>query len=670
MSPDDTRGPARTAPEGFLPTSPAELRRGGHQRVDVLLISGDAYVDHPSFGVAVVGRLLESFGLVVGIAAQPDWRSTDALAAWGVPRLFVGITAGNMDSMVNHQTALRKRRHDDAYSPGGHHGLRPNRATVVYGQLARRVFPDRLILLGGVEASLRRFAHYDYWSDSIRRSVLLDARADLLVYGMAERPLMALVDRLAPLGEVDRSALPRLYGIRGTAIVLGPRELRERGLGLADRSTLTFGPQGWAGTGPDLPAAGLFRDPPRPLVFTLRRLPSLEEIGQEPRALAEATRLVERTANPGLGEACVQAHGDAELVAMPPAWPLSTAELDAVYELPYLRAPHPRYGAPGAGAPGSHGSGSGGPRPSVQAKGAQGSIGPIPAFEMVANSIQITRGCFGGCAFCAIALHEGRDVQSRSPESVLREVAALRHRPTFRGTVTDLGGPTANTYGLGCGEPRRQARCRRPSCLHPRPCPFLRTDHSSLRALMALVRGAPGVRHLHIASGVRHDLAMMDLAYLKDLVANYVGGHLHVAPEHDDPTVLRLARKPPYAVFEAFRARFQAICAACGLEQYLNPYFLSGPPGSTDDRMARLVLRLRTEGWRPRQVQAFVPTPGTVATAMFFSGVNPDHPQEKVAMPRTQAEKARQHHLLVADLPATQKKKTSGRVPRQKPRRP
>ncbi|MDY0003610.1 MAG: YgiQ family radical SAM protein, partial [Polyangia bacterium] len=588
------------------------------------------------FGAAVVGRVLESFGLVVGIQAQPDWRDPESLRAWGPPRLFVGVTAGNMDSMVNHQTALGKRRHDDAYSPNGRHGLRPNRATVVYGQLARRVFPDRLLLLGGVEASLRRFAHYDCWEGSLRRSVLLDSRADLLVFGMAERPLRAIVDRLAHLEEADRGALELLVGIRGTALALTPRTLRDRGLSLEDRSTLTLGTLGFAsgagqdGAASDLPRSGLFREPPRPHSFTLRRLPSLEAIRADPRLLVEATRLVERTVNPGLGEALAQASGDAVVLAMPPAWPLTTPELDFVHELPYSRAPHPSSG------------------------------GPVPAFDMIANSIQITRGCFGGCSFCAIALHEGRDEQSRSPESVMREIAALRGTEAFRGTISDLGGPTANTYRLGCTDPRRQARCRRPSCLHPRICPFLGTDLGPLRRLMALVRSAPGVRHVLVASGVRHDLALLDPSYLEDLVRHHVGGHLHVAPEHDDPLVLGLARKPPYALFEAFRGRFEALCASLGKERYLNPYFVSGLPGSTDERMASLVARLRAGGWRPRQVQAFVPTPGTAATAMFFGGESLDQPGVPVAMPRSLAERQRQHRLLVADLPGEGR----GRPPR------
>lgn len=608
-------------PAPFLPASPKELRDAGHRRADVLLVTGDAYVDHPSFGAAVVGRLLESWGLVVAVAAQPDWRDPAPLTEYGTPRLFVGITAGNMDSMVNHQTAFRRLRHDDAYAPGGQHGLRPDRASVVYAQLARRAFRNTLVLLGGVEASLRRFAHYDYWADDLRHSVLRDSRADLLVHGMAERPLRAVCDRLATESQPDRNSLRRLLGIRGTAVVLSKRMVSDHGLDLTEGASLRFGPHGWEGQGPSLPGRGLFRDAPRPVTWRVRRLPAHERIVAEPTQLARATRLVERAANPALDLACVQRHGDAFLVAMPPAWPLSTAELDAVHELPYARAPHPSYEA------------------------------PIPAFTMICNSIQTTRGCFGGCTFCAIALHEGRSIQSRSQGSVLREIAQLRRTPTFRGTISDLGGPTANTYGMACSNPARESRCRRPSCLHPRICPLLVTDHGPLRALLASVREAPGVRHAHVASGLRHDLALLDPGFLDDLLRYHVGGHLHVAPEHSHADVLRLARKPPYAVFERFREAFERARRRAGVERYLNPYFISGLPGSDDRNMAALVRLLRSEGWRPRQVQSFLPTPGSVATAMFHAGRNPDHLTESVSMPRTLSDKQRQHGLLTDGLP-------------------
>jgi uncharacterized radical SAM protein YgiQ len=606
----------------FLPTSPDELRRQGARRPDVVIVTGDAYVDHVSFGAAVVGRLLESFGLAVVIAAQPDWRDPAPLRELGEPRLFVGVTAGNMDSMVNHLTAFKKRRHDDAYSPGGRHGLRPNRASVVYAHLARRAFPDRIVLLGGVETSLRRFVHYDYWSDSLRRSILLDARADLLVFGMAERPLRAIVDRLAPLSEARRVDAKRLYGLRGTAFAVGTREAEALGLSLREGAELGFGPHGLAPSGPDLPDGGPLRDAPTRTVYRARLLPSLEEIEADPRALAAATTRIERSSRPGLSEALVQRHGEAFVVAAPPAWPLQTGELDLVHELPFVREAHP------------------------------GCEGPVPALESVFSSIQVTRGCPGGCSFCALGLHEGGAVQSRSVASVLREVGALRAHPRFRGIVSDLGGATANVYGLSCRDARAASRCRRPSCLHPRICPLFSTDHGPLRALMRAVREADGVRRVVVSSGVRHDLAVLDPGYLEDLVRHHVGGHLHVAPEHSDPVVLRLARKPPWELFEEFRSLFEQTKRRLGAACYLNPYFLSGLPGSTDEGMRALVASLRAEGWRPRQVQGFIPTPGTVSTAIFYSGVDPDRPGERVATARTLAEKLRQHAPLVEDLPA------------------
>jgi uncharacterized radical SAM protein YgiQ len=578
-----------------LPASPDEVRARGWDRPDVLLVSGDAYVDHVSFGTAVVGRLLESIGLKVAVAAQPDWRAPDALAAFGRPRLFVGVSAGNMDSMVNHLTAHRKRRHDDAYSPGGRHGLRPNRATVVYAQLARQAFPEALILLGGVEASLRRWVHYDYWADQLRRSVLVDARADLLVHGMAERPLRAIVDRLAPLAQASSGDAVRLRGIRGTGFVMGRRQVESRGLALDE--------------GCQLQLCGAS--------YRVCRLPSYEELLADRTLLAAATRAVERSSNPASAIACVQRHGEAFVVLAPPAWPLSTEELDQVHELPFTGLPHPSYGE------------------------------PVPAAAMIQSSVQITRGCFGGCTFCAVALHEGKRVQSRSQASVLRELGRLAARPGFSGVVSDLGGPTANLWGLGCNDPDVEARCLRPSCLHPRRCPRLTTDHGPLRGLMRATRDCPGVRRVLIASGLRHDLAVLDRDYLRDLVQHHVGGHLHVAPEHVDETVLRLARKPGYGVFERFREVFEKLRHAAGAELYLNPYFVSGLPGSTDARMRELTATLRAESWRPRQVQSFIPTPGTVATAMFYSGLNPDKLDERVPMPRTLAEKIRQHELLI-----------------------
>ncbi len=626
------------------PISPEALHRRGTKRADVLLISGDAYVDHPSFGTAVVARTLEYLGLTVAVAAQPPWRDVDSIRAFGRPRLFVGVSAGNMDSMVNHQTAHRKRRHDDAYTPGGRSGMRPNRAAVVYAQLARAAFPDALVLMGGVEASLRRFAHYDYWADKLRRSALVDGRADLLVYGMAERPLAAIVARLAAvrgaLGrDPDRRDAPRLFGLRGTAFVVGQREVERRDLSLSEGRSLSFGSHGWCRDEPSLPASWPFADPTGEdrgaKTFRVRRIPSYERILDSPRLLVQATRAVERSQNPELGEILVQRHGAAFLVVAPPARPLSTEALDTVHELPFSRRQHPDYDE------------------------------PVPAALPIACSVQTNRGCFGGCSFCAITLHEGRTVQSRSRASLLREVRALVENPVFRGTVTDLGGPTANTWRLGCRDPRVAARCRRPSCLAPEPCPRLSTDHAPLRALLADVRAVPGVRHVFIASGMRTDLlAGRSAGFLEEIVRHHTGGHLHVAPEHSDTTVLRLARKPPYEQFERFREDFRRARRRAGVERYLNPYFVSGLPGAVDSATAELASLLRAEGWRPRQVQSFLPTPGSAATAMFWGRYSPDRLDEAVEMPRRLADKIRQHRLLTDGLPSSPPRRKPEKRPR------
>jgi len=632
-----------------IPLSPAQLHRSGFDRPDVLILSGDAYCDHPSFGTALVARLLESFHLTVAIAAQPEWKNPSDLEAWGRPRLFVGVTAGNMDSMVNHYTAHKKKRRTDAYSPGGRAGLRPDRASIVYSQLARQVFPDSLIILGGVEASMRRFTHYDYWQDAIRRSVLLDARADLLVYGMAERPLRAIVDRLVPRGsnqstpfgtekrptipDMPRRDAPKLMGIRGTAFVLGTRTLAERNLALDHGDMVSrdvfCAPVGTVANAEpnnnvipsheiDAPPSGLFRDEPETAPWKVRRLPAFEAITKDHRLLAMASHIIERSSNPTVGEVLVQEHGRALLVVMPPARPLSSTELDFVHELPYERASHPSYRE------------------------------RIPAMEMIETSVQINRGCFGGCTFCAITMHQGRAIQSRSAASVLREVQTLvdmGHK-----VVSDLGGPTANTWNMVGRDQSICNRCRRPSCLHPTICPNLDTDHEPLRDLLRQVRRVPGLKRAIVASGVRHDLALRSPDYLSDLVEHHVGGHLHVAPEHDNPQVLALIRKPSYDRFEAFRSLFDRLKRKLHKQCYLNPYFMSGLPGSTDVRMAALVRRLRTEGWKPQQVQSFIPTPGTPATAIFASGVDPDDVSQPIEMPRTLGDKIRQHRILIEDL--------------------
>ena len=629
-----------------IPISPEELRRRGIQRPDVLLVSGDAFCDHPSFGPAVVARLLESFGLTVALAAQPDPRDPEALAAFGRPRLFLGITAGNMDSMVNHYTAHRRKRRTDLYSPGGKAGLRPDRASIVYANLARRAFPDSIIILGGIEASMRRFVHFDYWQERIRRSLLLDAKADLLVYGMAERQLRAIVDRLGASAEPDRDQAALLRGIRGTAFALSEKQVQDLGLNLEEGNEVSPADLGPAqdpdhqSSTPDHRVAtqnrptartggqDMFRDPVEPSAWRIRELPSFESIQSNRVRLAQAARIASRAANPFLGELLVQRHDNRLVLTMPPALPLSSEELDFVHELPYSRQAHSSYDE------------------------------PIPAMDRMKASIQINRGCFGGCTFCAIFAHQGRDIQSRSKASILREAGLVASMN--KGIISDLGGPTANTWGMQGKDRSICRRCRRPSCLFPSICPNLDSDHEPLRRLLAQVRSLPGVRKVLIASGLRHDLAVRAPKYVEDLMLHHVGGHLHVAPEHNDPRVLRLAKKPSYEVFETFRRLFERIKARHDIQCFLNPYFVSGLPGSTDERMARLTRLLRSEGWKPRQVQSFIPTPGTPATAMFASGVNPDDPTDEVEMPRTLGDKIRQHRILTADLPDREEKPGPG----------
>ncbi len=605
-------------PRKEIPITPRQLRRLG-RRLDVLLVSGDAYCDHPSFGTAVVARFLESFGLTVAVAAQPDPNDVEALAAFGRPRLFVGVSAGNMDSMVANYTSHKRKRRTDAYSPGGQAGRRPDRAVLVYANLARRAFPDALVLLGGIEASLRRFAHYDYWQDDIRRSILLDAKADLLVYGMAERPLRAILDRLREVRVADRSHARLLEGIRGTAFAVTSRRMREEGFTLEDGAPSPFQPKDLG-----LPP-GPFRDEPEPPSWRVRLLPAYEDVREDPTHLAEATRIVERSQSPHLGEVLVQRHGTQFLVVMPPAFPLSPAELDYVHELPYLRHEHSSYRE------------------------------KVPAMEVVRHSIQILRGCFGGCAFCAVGLHQGRIVQSRSEDSILREARDVAR--AHKGRISDLGGPTANMWRMGGRNEKVCRTCRRPSCLWPEVCPNLDTDHRPLRRLYAAVRELPEVRRAVVSSGIRYDIALRDPDYVADLVRYHVGGHLHVAPEHADPEVLRLARKPPYEVFEAFQRLFEKLKARFKVDCYLNPYFMSGLPGSTQENTRALVRLLRRQGWKPRQVQSFLPTPGTAATATYVAGVSPDDPDRPVPMPRSLKAKIRQHRLLVADLPDDEPRK-------------
>lgn len=530
----------------------------GWSELDVLLVSGDAYVDHPAFGAALVGRWLESLGLRVGIVAQPDWRDVQEVSRLGRPRLFVGVTAGNLDSMLARYTAQHRPRREDAYSPGGRVGLRPDRASIAYAQLCRRAFGAVPIVLGGIEASLRRIAHYDTWSEQVRRSVLLDAKADLLVYGMAERALSELVQRLRQ-GE----PLAAIRDVRGTAFVL--RKGQWESLSVSER----VGQPGFV------------------------RLPAYAEVCASKPAFAEMTRLALGETNPFAARPLLQPHGDEAVVILPPAFPLEPAQLDALYELPFERAAHPSYQE------------------------------PIPALATVVASVVSLRGCFGGCAFCSLTLHQGRDIQSRSVASIEREVRALVRARLVRGTLSDVGGPTANMYGLGCGAPALRARCRRPSCLHPRICRHLSVDHSRLSALLGRLRAVPGIEHVYLASGIRHDLALRAPDWIRELAAHHTPGQLSVAPEHASGAALACMRKPPIGCYERFATLFARASRAAGKEQYLVPYLLTGHPGTTLAGAVELALFLARHGLRPRQIQEHIATPMTLATCMVHTGLDP-----------------------------------------------
>ncbi len=564
----------RAAPRRHLPMTRAELDERGIGDPDVVLVSGDAYIDHPSFAMAILGRALEAAGFSVAILAQPDWRSAAPWRALGRPRLFYGVSAGNMDSMINHYTANRKPRSDDAYSPGGRTGLRPDRATAVYCQRCREAFPGVPVVAGGVEASLRRLAHYDYWSDTVKPSILVPSKCDLLVHGMGERPIHEIAARLAA-GEDIRA----LRDMRGVAFLLGASEAPPAAgpdtIELASFEEISppdGTPQG--AIRPDDLAAG-------------RRRPDMV-------AFAHATRKTHHETNPLNARRLVQRHGDRAVVVNAGAMPLSDREMDAVYDLPYLRSPHPSYAE------------------------------PIPADNMIRDSVTIMRGCFGGCTFCSITAHQGRIISSRSEGSILRELREMAADPRFKGTVSDLGGPTANMYRMRCTRPEVEAICRRLSCVHPTICKLLGTDHGPLLRLMRRSRDVAGVERVHIASGIRMALARRDPRYVRELAAHHVGGHLKVAPEHVDPYTLDLMKKPGPDDFDAFAVEFKKASAAAGKpKQFLVPYYIASHPGSTAAAMIDLALYLKRNGYRPRQVQDFIPAPMDVATCMYYTGLDP-----------------------------------------------
>ncbi len=590
-----------------LPTTRAEMDELGWDSCDVILVTGDAYIDHPSFGMALIGRLLERHGFRVGILDQPDWRSADAFRALGRPNLFWGVTAGNMDSMVNRYTSDKKMRSDDAYSPNGAAGLRPDRSTLVYTQRCREAHGDVPVVIGGIEASLRRIAHYDYWSDKVRRSILVDSHADLLVFGNAERAIVEIAHRLAAGTPIDQ-----IRDLRGTAFV-GARD------GFASIDSTSIDKPGRVEPLPDPYAmedarqaapctTGDAAEPDKLVQLKPRkiardqqviRMPSFEAVSSDRVLYAHASRILHLESNPGNARALVQRHGDGakaqDVWINPPPLPLTTAEMDELYELPFSRLPHPKH---------------------------QGT--KLPAYEMIKFSVTILRGCFGGCSFCSITEHEGRVIQSRSERSILDEIARIRDvTPGFTGIISDLGGPTANMYRLACKSREIEAACRKPSCVFPDICENMGTDHGPLVALYRKARALPGVKRVFIASGVRYDLAVRSPEWIRELAQHHTGGYLKIAPEHTEEGPLVHMMKPGIGAYDRFKELFDRYSKEAGKEQYLIPYFIAAHPGTTDEDMLNLALWLKRNNFRPDQVQAFLPSPMASATAMYHTGLNP-----------------------------------------------
>ena len=594
----------------FLPLSKAEMKKLGWDQCDIIIVTGDAYVDHPSFGMAIIGRLLESQGFRVGIIAQPDWQSADAFKALGKPRLFFGVAAGNMDSMINRYTADRKIRSDDAYTPGGKAGSRPDRASIVYSQRCREAYKEVPIVLGGIEASLRRIAHYDYWQDKVRRSILLDSRADILLYGNAERAVVEVANRLAQGESIDQ-----IRDVRGTAFVRtdtpdGWMEMDSTRIdrpGKIDRIVNPYVNM------KELDACELEKRANPPVEDdgvqvlhiqqkvpldrskTVIRLPSFEKVSKDPVLYAHASRVLHLETNPGNARALVQQQGDQEVWLNPPPIPLTTEEMDFVFGLEYARIPHPSY------------------------KGLE-----IPAYTMIRFSVNIMRGCFGGCTFCSITEHEGRIIQNRSKESILKEIEDIRDKvPGFTGVISDLGGPTANMYRIACKSEAIEKSCRKLSCVYPDICHNLNTDHSALTELYREARKTKGVKKVLIASGLRYDLAVKDPEYVKELVTHHVGGYLKIAPEHTERGPLDHMMKPGIGTYDAFKKMFERFSKEAGKDQYLIPYFIAAHPGTTDEDMMNLALWLKNNDFKADQVQAFYPSPMATATAMYHTGRNP-----------------------------------------------
>ncbi|MEZ5436515.1 MAG: YgiQ family radical SAM protein [Pseudomonadales bacterium] len=568
-----------------LPMSRAEMDALGWDSCDIIIVTGDAYIDHPSFGMAVIGRTLEAQGFRVGIIAQPDWQSAEAFKALGKPNLFFGVTAGNMDSMINRYTADKKIRSDDAYSPNGEGGRRPDRSTLTYCQRCREAFPNVPLVIGGIEASLRRLAHFDYWSEKVRRSILFDSKADMLIYGNAERQVVELAHRLAA-GENIRE----IHDIRGTAFVTkkvlgGFQEIDATDPEVSDVVRLLS---------PD-DAEHKTEQKVIPQSEPVVRMPSFEAVSGDTLLYAHASRVFHKETNPGNARAVIQQHGDRAVWMNPPPLPLSTQEMDGVFGLPYSRQPHPSYG---------------------KAK--------FPAYEMIRFSVNIMRGCFGGCTFCSITEHEGRIIQSRSEESILQEIEDIRDKvPGFTGVISDLGGPTANMWRLNCKDEKIEQSCRRLSCVYPSICSNLDTNQMPLVKLYRKARALPGIKKILIASGLRYDLAVETPEYVKELVTHHVGGYLKIAPEHTEESVLTKMMKPGIGSYDRFKGMFEKYSRAAGKEQYLIPYFVAAHPGTRDEDMMNLALWLKKYNFQADQVQAFIPSPMAMASAMYHTGKNP-----------------------------------------------
>ncbi|QIL72734.1 YgiQ family radical SAM protein [Diaphorobacter sp. HDW4B] len=626
----------RFGPAPFLPMSRAEMDQLGWDSCDIILVTGDAYVDHPSFGMAVIGRVLEAQGFRVGIIAQPDWQSAEEFKKLGKPNLFWGVTAGNMDSMINRYTADRKIRSDDAYTPGDVAGKRPDRAAIVYSQRCREAYKDVPIVLGGIEGSLRRIAHYDYWSDKVRRSIVVDSKCDILLYGNAERALVEVAHRIAA-----REPVEKITDVRGTAFFrreseegwfeLDSTEVDEPGVVEAHINPYQTTSEQAEAQGqtcskeeggeqpaampsgeqpiqfmpnPSLRGKGKSKLPPRDR--TVLRLPSYEDVKSDPILYAHANRVLHLETNPGNARALVQAHGEGvtarDVWLNPPPIPLTTAEMDWVFGLPYARNPHPSY----ADETGGHDGAT-----------------KIPAWEMIRTSVNIMRGCFGGCTFCSITEHEGRIIQSRSEDSIIQEIEDIRDKVKgFTGTISDLGGPTANMYRLGCKSPEIEAACRKPSCVFPGICQNLHTDHDPLIKIYRRARKLPGIKKILIGSGLRYDLAVKSPEYVKELVQHHVGGYLKIAPEHTEAGPLNKMMKPGIGSYDRFKQLFEKFSEEAGKKQYLIPYFIAAHPGTSDEDMMNLAIWLKRNGFRADQVQTFYPSPMATATAMYHSGRN------------------------------------------------